>query len=44
MSDYFTHLAMRALGRTRQSDAQPMTRAYRISRSRFLACRECAKE
>lgn len=28
MSDYFTHLAMRALGRTRQSDAQPMTRAY----------------
>jgi hypothetical protein len=28
MSDYFTHLAMRALGRTRPSDAQPMTRAY----------------
>jgi len=28
MSDYFTHLAMRALGRTRPSDVQPMTRAY----------------
>ena len=28
MSDYFTHLAMRALGKTRPSDAQPMTRAF----------------